>query len=264
MALVRYPALLSAVFNVALRRADQAPTTLLQADTTMYRSFDQKYFTVDTYRHILRRDQAMNALRIPKDTDENRFTGSSHNSLIPLSGGLYCSLQSQAIVNENAYYVEEKRKKQAVAAGNAAPNPLPRSVVLNSKAVIRIRTLGPFLAADVSPHNPSGMHFVNSLRADPAVQSAMKSAGIPSKPLWDAMNDGIDCSVARGIGLAFAQHGYEALCAQTVRTSERSALELGDNLIFFGPENKVVQNLSAVEAYLFPPVGPPEVYPVEF
>jgi hypothetical protein len=264
MPFVRNPALLSAVYHVALRRAAEAPTTLIHADATLFRSFDQKYFTADNYRRILRRDQAMNALKIPRDSDQNRFTGNSHNPPIPPCGGLYCALQQQAIVNENAHYVEAQRAQRAAAAGTTPPKPLPRTAVLNSKAVIKIRTLGPFLAADISPHNPSGMHFVNALGKDAGVQAAMKTAGNGAMPFWDALSDGEDCSIARGLGLALAKHGYEALCAQTVRTSERSPLERGDNLIFFGQEGRTVQNLSVVEAYLFPLVGGPEVYPVEF
>ena len=78
------------------------------------------------------------------------------------------------------------------------------------------------------------------------------------------MNDGDDCSVARGIGLALAQHGFQALCAQTVRASQRSPLERGDNIIFFGRVGSMIPNLSVEEAYLFPLVGRPELYPVTF
>jgi len=108
------------------------------------------------------------------------------------------------------------------------------------------------------------MRFINSLGNDEAVRSAIKSSGKAVPSIWDEMNHGDDCSVARGIGLALAKQGREALCVQTVRTSERSPLERGDNLIFFGQEGKTVRNLSIVKAYLFPDVGPPEVYPVEY
>jgi hypothetical protein len=124
--------------------------------------------------------------------------------------------------------------------------------------------MGPVLAADFSPHNPFGKRFVESLGAEGGVSAAMKAAGKGSISLWTAMNDGTDCSVARGLGLAMAKHGYEALCVQTVRTSERSDLERGDNLVFFGLHGRVIPNLSVVEAYLFPIVGALQVYPVEF
>jgi hypothetical protein len=259
------PAVLSAVYQATLHHAGNAPTTLIPADSTFFRAFDQTYFTVDTHRHILRRDQAMNTLVIrDQHSDQNRFTGLSHDPRIPSCGGLYCALQQQALVNEVAHYVEAARTQSAAAGGAAAPKPVPRTAVFNSKAAVKIRALGPVLAVDFSPHNAHGMSFVNSIGADGNVKSAMKAAGRGSTSFWDAMNDGVDCSVARGLGLALAKHGYEALCVQTVRSSERSPLERGDNLIFFGQQGQVVRNLSVVEAYLFPVVGSLEVYPVEF
>jgi hypothetical protein len=265
MPTVKSPALLAAVYNATLRQAGNAPTTLMPADSTFFRAFDQTHFTVDTQRRMLRRDQAMNALVIrDQHSDQNRFTGLSHDPRVPSCGGLYCALQQQALVNEVAHYVEAARTQSAANRGAAAPKPVPRTAVFNTKAAVKIRALGPVLAVDLSPHNPFAMSFVNSVGGDGSVQSAMKAAGKGSSPFWDTMNDGVDCSVARGLGLALAKHGYEALCVQTVRTSERSLLERGDNLIFFGYQGQVVRNLSIVEAYLFPVVGSLEVYPVEF
>jgi hypothetical protein len=263
--MVKSPALLAAVYHATLRRAGDAPTSLIPSESTFFRAFDQTYFTVDTHRRILRRDQAMNTLVIrDQHSDQNRFTGLSHDLRIPSCGGLYCALQQQALVNEVAHYVEAARSQSAATRGAAAPKPVPRTAVFNTKAAVKIRALGPVLAVDLSPHNAYGLSFVNSIGADGGVQSTMKAAGKGPTPFWDAMNDGVDCSVARGLGLALAKHGYQALCVQTVRTSERSPLERGDNLIFFGHQGQVVHNLSVVEAYLFPVVGRLEVYPVEF
>jgi hypothetical protein len=265
MPTVGSPALLSAVYNATLRRAGDVPTTLIPADSTFFRAFDQTYFTVDTHRRILRRDQAMNTLVIrDQHSDQNRFTGLSHDPRIPPCGGLYCALQQQALVNEVAHYVETARAQSAAKRGTAPPKPVPRTAVFNTKAAVKIRALGPVLAVDLSPHNAHGVRFMNSIGAEASVKSALIAAGKGSTPFWDAMNHGTDCSAARGLGLALAKHGYEALCVQTVRTSERSPMERGDNLIFFGSQGQVVRNLSIVEAYLFPAVGSLEVYPVEF
>jgi len=265
MPVVLAPAILSAVYNATFRCADSAPTTIIGPDATLFRAFDQEYFAVDTYRHILRRDHAMNALMIRDEvSDQNRFTGPSHDRAIPSWGGLYCSLQQQALTNEVAHYIQDKRAKAATARGTAPPGPLPRTAVSNSKAAIKIRALGPVIAVDISLHNAYGASFVSMIGQDSEVKAALGAAGKGSMALWDAMNDSFDCSVARGIGLALANHGYEALCAQTVRASERSPLERGDNLIFFGHQGRIVQNLSIVEAYLFPVVGGLDVYPVEY
>jgi len=231
----------------------------------MFHYFDQKYFVVDVHRRILRRDHAMNTLIVRRSPhDSNRFTGQSHQPLIAGCEGLYCALQPQALVNEVAHYVESERAQKAAALGVATPKPLPRTAVMYAKAAVKIRTMDFVLAADFSPHNPSGMQFVNSLSADSKVRAEMATAGKGATSLWNAMNDGEDYSVARGLGLAMAKYRYAALCVQTARTSERSDLERGDNLVFFGKENNTISGLSIVEAYLFPIAGPLEIYPVEF
>lgn len=265
MAKVKFPALLAAVYDAALRRVADAPTTLTQTNTTMFHYFDQKYFVPDVHRRILRRDHAMSTLVVRNvGSDDYRFTGVSHWPHIAPWGGLYFALQQQALVNEAAYYVENGRAAKAAATGASAPKPLPRSAVMYSKAAVKIVTMGPVLAADFSLHNPFGRQFVDSLGREASVDAAMTAAGKGAMSLWDAMNEGEDCSVARGLGLAVAKHGYQALCAQTVRTSERSPLERGDNLVLFGQNGAAIPNLSIVEAYLFPVVGPLEIYPVEF
>lgn len=263
MPIVKFPALLASVYEAASRRASDSPSNLIFAGNTFFRSFSQDYFVVDTQRPILRYEYAIKALTIPKDDGTNRFSGASLNTKIPSWGGLYCSLQQQAVVNEAAFYRQAARMEKAAAAGSPAPNPLPRSVALTGRAVLKVRALGPILAADISPHNPDAHSFIHSIGSDPGVQSALQAAGKGSKGIWEGMNDGEDCSIARGIGLGLAKF-HRALCVQTVRTSERSALERGDNLIFFGLEGEKVDNLSPVEAYLFPIVGEPIVYPVEF
>lgn len=264
MPTVRFLALLAAVYQAVLRNAPNAPSTIFFPGTTFFRSFDQKYFVTDSHRRILRRDHANNALKIPPDNDRNRFTGASHNAAIPAVGGLYCSLQQQAVVNEGAFYREKDRAQKASVLGLPTPKPLPRSAVLSDRAAVKIRTLGPVAAAELSPHNPSAIRFIDGIGADAAVQAAIRSSGKTGRSIWDQLNDSEDCSVARGFGLAFAKFGYPALCVQTVRASERSAFERGDNVIFFGPPGKFVENLSVVEAYLFPVVGELQVYPVEF
>ena len=264
MPVVRFPALLAAVYHAVLRNASNAPSRPIFGGETFFRAFDQKYFVVDTHRRILRRDHANNSLRIPKDSGKNRFSGASHNPSIASIGGLYCALQQQALVNEAAFYRESGRTERAALAGLPPPKPMPRSAVLSDRAAVKIRTLGPVIAADLSPHNVSALKFVNGIGGDAAVRSAMKLAGKGPKIMWEELNDPDDCSIARGFALALAKFGYKAMCAQTVRKSERSPFELGDNVIFFGREGKLVETLSVVEAYLFPVIGDLQVYPVEY
>ena len=98
----------------------------------------------------------------------------------------------------------------------------------------------------------------------------MKHEVACSGPGWrnlrEAINDPNDCSVARGIGIAVGHFGYEALLVQTARTSERSPLEMGDNLIFFGKQGECIRNLSVEEVPvpILPAGQPPDVYSVRF
>jgi hypothetical protein len=97
------------------------------------------------------------------------------------------------------------------------------------------------------------------------VQSAYRNARVPQRSTWKDVCDGQDCSLARGIGLAVANSSYlGALQVATVRSSERSDEEVGDNLVFFGPNGQQAPRLWIEEAYLFPLVGDPQVYPVQF
>ena len=265
MPLALFSKLLTAVYRETLLAAQSAPSIILGPDTTVFRAFDQSHFTVDTYRHILRRDQADNALVVrDAHADQNRWTGRSGDPTIRSWGGVYCSLQQQAVVNEVAHYVQSARATAASASGAPTPAPLPRPATLNQKCVIKIRLLGAFLAIDLSPHNPGFQSFIEGIGRTASVRREMAAIRRPWLSIRDAINDATDCSVARGIGLALANHGFRALVVQTARTSERSLLERGDNLIFFGTQGERIANLSVEEAYLFPLVGKPVVYPVEY
>ena len=84
----------------------------------------------------------------------------------------------------------------------------------------------------------------------------LRAAGLPARSLWDHMCDGDDCSVARGIGLAVGNTPFlSALQATTVRPSDRSSEESGDNLVFFGRNGQTIPNLFVEKAYVFPISG---------
>jgi hypothetical protein len=82
---------------------------------------------------------------------------------------------------------------------------------------------------------------------------------------WDEMNDPKDCSVARGIGLAVAEAGsLRGLSVQTVRESERSAEERGDNVVLFGSPGHSIAGVYIEEAYYYGKRYDPEIFPVAF
>ena len=114
---------------------------------------------------------------------------------------------------------------------------------------MKMRLMGSMLVADLSPHNPRARRFLREL----------------GKDAWEQMVDLKDCSVARGIGLAVAQSGaLRGLSVQTVRESERSAEERGDNIVFLMSPGQAVSNVYIEEAYYFGKRYDPEIFPVAF
>jgi hypothetical protein len=116
------------------------------------------------------------------------------------------------------------------------------------KCVIRMRLMGPILVGDLSPHNPRARQFLCDLGTE----------------TWDQMVNSEDCSVARGIGLAIAQSTLRGLSVQTVRESERSPGERGDNLVLFTAPGGAISGVYIDEAYYFTSSGSREVFQVAF
>lgn len=222
------PAALAAAYDLTRKKIDQReiPTTQIQAGQFLYRSFNpaSQYTPLSKpsppAQHISK--LKANPLLAPADESRdlsNRFSGPSHNPHIRGAGGLYCVQQQQALINESMHYSNK--------AGAWA---------LAGRCILKIRILGTILVADLSPHNPGGERFLREL----------------GKGMWDRMNDPNDCSVARGIGLAIAHSGFlRGMSVQTVRESERSDEERGDNLVVFGPSGKTPPGLTVTEAWFF-------------
>ena len=231
--------LLAKAYQAARKKIEknQIPTQLLQSGWSIYRSLNP----TSPYTYLPKppvgqnvRKQDANRLLIPPDGVRdlnNRFSGPSYHPVIPGAAGFYSVLQQQALVNENMHYSAK-----------------PGDQALTGKCVIRLRLMGAMLVADLSPHNAGARKFLQDLAVG----------------TWDRMSDKDDCSVARGIGLAVAHSGNLAgLIAQTVRESERSALERGDNLILFATPGNAIANVYIDEAYYFTSSAV-EVFPVEF
>lgn len=160
---------------------------------------------------------------------KNRFTGPSYNPGINAAGGLYCAPQQQALVNESAHY---SRKSHAWGLAHLC--------------VLRVRVDRTVTVAELSPHNPGSSRFLRSL----------------GKNIWERMNDPNDCSVARGIGLGLATLGFlSGILVQTVRASNRSEEELGDNVVFFS-SGTPVPGLSVDQVRFYGKKAAAEIYAV--
>src|SRR5262245_2754878 len=107
MPAVKSCAVLDAVYKAVLKIGREAPTMLFVPPIPAFRSFPQAPFVVDMRRHVFRRPHADGALRIQRSSrDENRWTGKATPSAPAKRGGLYCSVQGQATVNEAAHYFQ--------------------------------------------------------------------------------------------------------------------------------------------------------------
>lgn len=236
MPTVKHPAALFAAYSAVKKKIDSMPTLLLQPGQTVFRSFNPNsphslLPKPQPGTHVSKLQTAK--LLVPGDgTQElnNRFSGLSYNPTIPPAAGLYCVLQQQALVNEATHY----SGKAAVWA-------------LSGRCVLKMRLMGSILVADLSPHNPRARRFLRELGAG----------------TWDDMVDSEDCSMARGIGLAIAQTGVlRGLSAQTVRESERSHEERGDNLVLFALPGREVSGIYIEEAYYYGKRYEPEIFSV--
>lgn len=223
-------------FQATKKKLDAAdiPTMLLRQDQTFFRSFDP----TSRFSPLLKPQKGQSipvglarALLTPSDgirEGNNRFSGPAQG--VPASGGLYCGVQQQALVNESVHY----NRRVAPWA-------------FTGKCVLKIRLTQLITVAELSPHNPSSLRFLRELGAG----------------TWDDMTDQHDCSVARGIGLAIAQCSYlSGLIYQTVRVSERSDEERGDNIVFFAPQGRGFEFLTVEKASYYGKTYEPEVFPV--
>lgn len=255
MPTVKRPDVLAAVYRAmsGLIVRGAVPSTIIQHNHTIFRSVPGQHLPKPPAGRSLSRHLANQAL-MPRDGaagGENRFSGPSHDPAIPSASGLYCVLQQQALVNEVMHYSQK--------SGNTA---------FADKCVLKIRLMSSVNCVDLSPHNPGHQQFLNHLLNAQDVRQALAKNALPAVQinLWNQITDGSDCSVARGIGLAVANSSaYHGLIAETVRESDRSAAERGDNLILFGASMTRISLLWVEQAWFFDngAVGP-EVFPVDF
>jgi len=228
------------------------PSTLIHSSHTIFRSVPGQYLPKPPTGGHVSKEAASHAL-MPRDgTNDasNRFSGPSLNPTIPYASGLYCVMQQQALVNEVMHYAKK-----------------PGNTAFADKCVLKIRLMSSLNCVDLSPHNPGHHEFLDHLLTFPGVKETVSKGYAPGIPvdIWSEINDGEDCSVARGIGLAVAHSVYNGLVAETVRQSERSLDEKGDNLILYGEAMKKVAKLYVDEAYFFDEASHSvEIFPVQF
>ena len=166
---------------------------------------------------------------------ENRWSGASLNPNVPNSGGIYFSLQQQALVNEMRHLALVNKMKYPVG-------------------ILQIRVNQVLKLVDLSEANPQSRDFAG--RVIRAAGLLPPTAYPPfSAVQWRRFFGDDDCSVPRGLGLAVAASEiYQGIIAPTVRLSERSEFERGDNLVLYAPDGIPYPGLIA-EAAFFTPGG---------
>jgi hypothetical protein len=266
MPTVSRPDVLSATYTAAvdLIRSRDIPTALIAAGHTVFRSVPVKYMPKPSKGQHLSKAIAMNAL-MPMDgvaERNNRFSGPSYHPSIHATGGLYCVLQQQALINEVMHYA-----RRAGVHNNPKPAGLSfAEATMLDKCVLKIVLMRQALVADLSPHNPGLPNFLKKLEQAGGLTNLLAGTQYSSTVnLWQRMIDSDDCSVARGIGLAIANTNFlSGLMVETVRRSGRSAEERGDNLVLFGSAGQAIPGLYIEEAYYFNANGTLDPVPVQF
>lgn len=263
---VQRPDVLAAIYEATRKLIEkrEVPTTSIAANHTIFRSVPVRYLPKPAPGGHVSKSVANEAL-MPRDGSHdagNRFSGPSNNSNISGASGLYCVLQSQALVNEVMHYARRNDVHRTKPAGVRFAD-----AALGDKCILKIRLMSPVLCVDLSPHNPGHVEFLNKLLNMPGVQQKLASTQYASRvSLWNRMTDSDDCSIARGVGLAVAHSGvYRGLLAQTVRHSGRSSEERGDNIVLYGMSMRVIPGLYVEEAY-FPEMTSHSMdsFPVQF
>ncbi len=228
----------------ALLEARRAPTRQLYGNQFVFRAIDAAYLPPPPPGGFATPQQQSNALSpFDEGADRNRWSGSGVGGVAG-RGGLYCVLQQQALVNEAMHY----HRGQKGPAGPFDP------AALAAKAIVKIRLNRTRLCVDLSTSNPGAKDFL-ALLLDMVERGSTQpmKAGFPhinSVAIQKALG-AADASVPRGVGLAVAGCGYAPnLIVPTMRFSERSIYERGDNLVFFGPQQAPIPGLS-VEAITY-------------
>jgi hypothetical protein len=229
------PALLASVYAATRSLLDkrEIPTRPLERFQTVFRSIPLTFIKKPLPGAFISAVEERNAISpFDQQTDRNRWSGISHAPNIPAAGGLYCVLQQQALVNEVMHYHRGQK-------GPLTPFD-PASFA--DKVVAQFYLKNSILALDLSNSNPATQQFYAKLLP----QLSQNRLQIHQMLSAD------DCSIPRAIGLAVAQCSYlHALIVPTMRFSDRSPYERGDNVVFFGPNQQPIPHL-VVEKITFP------------
>ena len=247
---VKDPKRLEKIYNAALGELTHPdiPTRIVAANAYIFRSVEMDYLPGPPASGYVSRLKANLALQAyDQYKDRNRWSGASQTPTVPSSGGIYFSLQQQALVNEIRHY--------------GGPD---ADIALLNRPILKIRVNRILKLIDLTETNPEARNFASRVLQRAGLLSS--ESFVPLNVVqWYRFFAEDDCSIPRGVGLAIAASKiYDGLIVPTVRFSERSSFERGDNLVLFAPDNVPYPGLFAEEAFYFSTNTLIARYPVQF
>ncbi len=244
------PNLYEAVNHAMTRRLQDgsAPTLMLFTNSGMVRALDARYLKDGSTKDF--NPKLVPAALSPRDStsNANRFSGVDPRGLAPLRGGLYTSRHTSSMTAEILHYA---RNKPHVPIVGGFPD---HDASMRELGVIQMRIVQPPLIVDLSRYASETAPFLAALEHDPDVRAALNHSRYKGAHLERALFDGVDYSVARGIGNAVANDSrFGGLRAGTARPSDREG-ETGDNVVLYGPDYQPVSSVRAEKVTLFDPI----------
>ncbi len=222
-------------------KAGQVPTDIIHPGTRMLRTTDRKYIKITSEGFLALSSAAASLMIRNAYKDESRWSGSSTMRGKQV-GAIYLSEAEAANFNETLWYFYQSRSQN---------NCLPKGGVglanemMRGKMVLDVIVTHPLCVFDLSIHESFVMDLIGILQ-----KSAEVKAAIPTHTtVLDIYRDPDNCDIERAIALAAADSKiFHGIRAATVRLSERSDEESGNNVILFGQQDEIAQGIAIVRA----------------
>jgi hypothetical protein len=240
---IKNPNLHRAAYHIVsdIIKAGQVPTDLIHPGTRMLRTTDRKYTKI-TSEGQLALSSAAAAMTIRNAyQDVSRWSGISTMRGKQV-GAIYLSEVEAANFNETLWYFYQSRSQN---------NFLPKGGVglatemMRGKMVLDVIVTHPLCVFDLSLHENFVMDLIGILQKSSEVKTAIPG----HTTVLDIYRDPGNCDIERAIALAAADSKiFHGIRAGTVRMSERSADESGNNVIVFGEQDEIAQGLAIVRA----------------
>ncbi len=243
MVTIKNPNLHRAAYSIVLDliKAGQVPTDIIHPGARMLRTTDRKFINITPQGQLALSSAAASMTIRNAYKDESRWSGISTMKGKQV-GAIYLSEVEAANFNETLWYFYQSRSQN---------NFLPKggaglaNEMMRGKMVLDVIVTHPLCVFDLSIHESLVQGLLGTLQ-----KSADIKAAIPAHTtLQEIYRDPANCDIERAIALAAADSKiFQGLRAGTVRMSERSAEESGNNVIVFGQQDDLAQGIAVVRA----------------